>query len=81
MYNWSTDTKKLKKNKEKYTIWKLEQLVNFGLNGKKISEKELRKYWSRLELDPMKKKYLLTLLHAKDSHKGTNRRSQSRRKK
>lgn len=39
MYNWSIDTKRLKKNKKKYEIWKLEQMINFGFKNKKISEK------------------------------------------
>lgn len=58
MYNWTVDIKQLKKDKKKYTIWKLEQLVNFGLNGKKINGKELKKNWSDLRLDPKKKKFL-----------------------
>ena len=35
MYNWNTDTTTLRKNPEKYQIWRLEQLINFGLNGEK----------------------------------------------
>lgn len=69
MYNWSTDVKMLKKDKKKYTIWKLEQMVNFGLNGKKIDETELRTYWSKLHLDPARKHFLDLLLHEGDSHK------------
>lgn len=58
MYNWSTDLKELKKSPEAYQIWKLEQLINFGLNGEKISLKQLRKYWSKLQIDPDRKKVL-----------------------
>jgi hypothetical protein len=58
MNNWSVDTKKLKKDKKKYTIWKLEQMVNFGLNNKQLNRKELNKNWSFLNLDPLKKKFL-----------------------
>ena len=66
MYNWSTDTSELQKNPEKYTIWKLEQLINYGLNGEKINEKELRKYWSSLNIfDPARKKYLFFLIDEK----------------
>lgn len=64
MHNWSTDTKKLSKYPEKYTIWKLEQLINFGLNGQKINFVELRKYFSKLNIDPQKRKYLNFLLNA-----------------
>lgn len=55
MYNWSVDEKKLKKHKEQYIIWKLEQLINYGLNGEKISEKLLKKYWNKLNTDPLRK--------------------------
>lgn len=67
MYNWSTDTKTLEKNPEKYAIWKLEQLINFGLNGEKISEKLLKKYWDRLNLDPNRRKVLAYWLWPKQS--------------
>ena len=63
MYNWSTDENHLKKNSEQYTIWKLEQIVNFGLNGEKIVETDLRRYWNRLTLDPSRQKFLEQLLH------------------
>jgi len=58
MYNWSTDTASLKKNPIKYTIWKLEQLINFGLNGQQLNRRELKRYWSRLRLDPKRKRVL-----------------------
>ncbi len=62
MRNWSTDTTQLKKNLEQYKIWKLEQMINFGLDKEKISKKELKKYWNQLALDPARKKYLSFLL-------------------
>lgn len=62
MYNWSTDTKILSKFPEKYAIWKLEQLINFGLNGEKLKLNELKKYFSKLNIDPKKKEYLTFLL-------------------
>ena len=65
MYNWSTDTKELKKDKKKYAIWRLEQLVNFGLGQEKLSKKDLKKNWSDLDLDAAKKKYLKILLWPK----------------
>lgn len=65
MYNWSTDLTELKKNPEKYTIWKLEQLVNYGLDGEKINEKELKKYWNKINIDPVSRKYLNMLLYEK----------------
>lgn len=62
MYNWSVDLKQLKKNKDAYAVWQLEQAVNFGLAGQKISKSQLIKYWPVLHLDPLKKKYLEFLL-------------------
>ena len=62
MYNWAVNTQQLKKDKKQYAIWKLEQMVNFGLNGKKLDKIQLRKYWSDLNLDPKKKKYLSLIL-------------------
>ena len=44
MYNWSTDTTELKKDKNAYAVWKIEQLVNFGLGKEKLKEEEIKKY-------------------------------------
>lgn len=51
VYNWSTDTKELKRTPEKYKIWKLEQQINYGLNGEKLKSKELKKYWNKIKID------------------------------
>lgn len=67
MRNWSTDTTKLKKNKNQYNIWKLEQTVNFGLGKEKLKQTELKKYWPKLNLDSKKKKYLSMILWPKQS--------------
>lgn len=58
MHNWSTDVKTLKKDPEKYQIWKLEQLINFGLQGKKLTIKQLRKHWDKLAIDKQKRRVL-----------------------
>ena len=58
MKNWSVDIKKLRKSKEQFAIWKLEQMVNFGLDGKKIRKSELKKYWDIINIDPAKRKFL-----------------------
>ena len=62
MKNWSTDTKKLSKNQNKFTIWKLEQLINFGLGNEKIKKNELKKYWNLIDIDPLKRKFLSLFL-------------------
>jgi len=58
MKNWSTNTRKLRKDKDKFAIWKLEQIVNFGLGKKKIKKSELKKYWKVINIDPAKRKFL-----------------------
>ena len=62
MNNWSVDVKQLKKHKKQYAIWQLEQMVNFGLGKKKLNKKELKKNWSKLDLDSKKKSFLSFLL-------------------
>lgn len=64
MHNWSVDDKSLQKYPEKYTIWRLEQLINFGLNGQKLKKSQLKKYFHKLRIDPQKKKYIEFLLAA-----------------
>ncbi|MFH0791946.1 MAG: hypothetical protein V1905_01900 [bacterium] len=65
MYNWSVDTSRLKRNKDAWNKWKLEQMINFGLAGEKLSRQLLIKYWDKLELDPQKKEFLRFLLWKK----------------
>lgn len=65
MYNWSTDTAELKKDKKAYTVWRLEQMVNFGLGKEKIKTQELKENWNKLNLDPLKKNFLKMLLWPK----------------
>jgi hypothetical protein len=65
MYNWSVDTTELKKDKKKYAIWRLEQMVNFGLGGEKLNRRELKKYWPLLNLDEKRKNFIFMLLWPK----------------
>lgn len=63
MYNWSVDEKAMKKaDPEGYKIWRLEQMINWGLGGEKLDKGLLRRYWGRISLDPIKKKYIKFLL-------------------
>ena len=62
MYNWSTDIKKFKRHKKKYRIWEIEQMINFGLQNKKLNKDELKKIWPELDIDELKKNYLAWLL-------------------
>ena len=67
MYNWNINAAKLKKNPEKYAIWKLEQSINFGLNGQKLKTEEVKRYWNKLNIDPQRKKILEMWLWQKQS--------------
>lgn len=58
MKNWSTDTSELQKDKGKFSAWRMEQLINFGLGTEKIDLKELRLHWHTLNIDPFKRKFL-----------------------
>lgn len=64
MKNWSVDVEQLKKDPERYAIWRLEQMVNFGLDGEMLNREELSRYWSRITIDPARRKFLELLLHA-----------------
>ncbi len=65
MYNWSVDTRQLKKNPRDYLVWKLENLINFGLGKEKLSKKDLLSNWKVLKIDEQKKNYLKYLLFGK----------------
>jgi len=39
-------------------VWKLEQLINFGLNGEKIDLKSLKRNWTKLKLDPKRRRFM-----------------------
>ncbi|MEK7503204.1 MAG: hypothetical protein AAB556_02025 [Patescibacteria group bacterium] len=65
MYNWSTDIKKLSRDKKGFNIWKLEQMINFGLGGKKLKKRELKKYWPIIKIDPLRRRFLSLLLNEK----------------
>ncbi len=63
MYNWSVDEEKFKKeDPDAYRVWRMVQLINYGLGGEKLDERLVRKYWKKLFMDPPTKKYLEFLL-------------------
>ncbi|OGG05818.1 hypothetical protein A2872_03040 [Candidatus Gottesmanbacteria bacterium RIFCSPHIGHO2_01_FULL_42_12] len=67
MYNWNTDISKWNKKSTSYKIWKLEQLINFGLNGEKLNLSLVRKHWPKLNLDPSRKRFIELILWPKQS--------------
>jgi len=58
MKNWSTDTSELQKDKDAFSVWRIEQLINFGLGEERIDLDELKKYWNVLHIDPFKRNFL-----------------------
>lgn len=61
MINWNTDERQLKKrNPEAYKLWRLIQLINYGLEGEKLDAKEVRAAWPKIKerLDPDKRKVI-----------------------
>lgn len=62
MYNWSTDTEYLKKFPQELKLWKMEQLINFGLGGEKLDKSDVKKYLGKLKIDKAKRNYLEFLL-------------------
>jgi hypothetical protein len=68
IYNWSTDEKKFKeKNPEGYKLWRLTQMINYGLDGEKLDKEEVKNKWSQIQddLDPYKKRMLEYLIWGK----------------
>ena len=66
MYNWNTDLNSFK-SKEESTVWKLNQLINFGLNGEKLNLRLVKKYWDKLYIDANRRKFLSLLIWGKTS--------------
>ena len=50
MINWNTDEEQLKKNDpEGYKIWRVVQLINYGLDGEKLDITLLKTHWSEIK--------------------------------
>ncbi len=62
MKNWSNKIEKINQKSKQYNVWKLEQMINFGLDGEKIPKALLEKYLPILNIDETKKRYLKYLL-------------------
>jgi len=69
MYNWSVDEKYIKKYPKEHKLWKLEQLLSYGLDGEKIDKKDVFENWEYLKtrLDTDKRNILEFLLWPKQS--------------
>lgn len=69
MFNWSTNEKKFKKKyPREYKLWRIVQLINYGLDeGEKLDREEVKAVWPKIKerLDPNKAVYLEYLLWGK----------------
>ncbi|OGG18892.1 hypothetical protein A3D78_00035 [Candidatus Gottesmanbacteria bacterium RIFCSPHIGHO2_02_FULL_39_14] len=68
MLNWNVDEERFKKeDPEGYKLWRITQLINYGLDGEKLEAAEIKKAWPKIKgnLDPYKKRLLEYLLWGK----------------
>lgn len=63
MHNWSVDLKTLEKYPQKYKLWRMEQMLSYGLDGEKLDKKEVIANWNYLKrrLD-LKRRQLIEFL-------------------
>ena len=70
MYNWSVDEERFKKeDPQGYKLWRLTQLINYGLDGEKLDREEVKNLWPKIEsqVDPEERRLLDFLLWNKVS--------------
>ncbi|MBI4089559.1 MAG: hypothetical protein HY424_02520 [Candidatus Levybacteria bacterium] len=69
MYNWSVDEKYIKKFPKQYKLWRLEQLLSYGLDGERLEKKEVADNWKylRVRLDPKRREFIEFLLWPRQS--------------
>lgn len=68
MLNWNVDEKRFKKeDPDGYRLWKLEQLINYGLDGEKIDREEVKEAWPKIKenIDPFKRRFIEYILWGK----------------
>lgn len=53
MYNWShIDEEAMKReDPEKYRLWRLTQIINYGLDGEKLDREEVKAAWPKIKDD------------------------------
>jgi len=69
MFNWSVDTRYLQKHPKQYMLWRLEQLLSYGLDCEKIDKQNVKDNWGYLKtrLDPQRRNFIEYLLWHKQS--------------
>ncbi len=61
---WDYDVNTLKKT-EKGRVFLLERMINYGPGKEKIKLSDVKKYWDKLELFPIRKRLLELLIWGK----------------
>ena len=73
MINWSVDEKKFKKeNPEEYRLWRITQLINYGLDeNERLDKNEIVEAWPKIKsrLDPDRRKTIEFYLWDRKWHK------------
>lgn len=64
MFVWDYDKKVLEKS-EKGRILLLERMINYGPGKEKIKLSDVKKYWDKLELFPIRRRLLELLIWGK----------------
>lgn len=65
MLNWNTDEERFKKeDPEGYRLWRLTQLINYGLDGEKLDRNEVKQAWPKIKenIDPYIARFMEYLL-------------------
>ncbi|MBI3443268.1 hypothetical protein HY008_01220 [Candidatus Woesebacteria bacterium] len=65
MFNWSVDEDRFQnEDPEGYRLWRLTQLINYGLDGEKLDREEVKQAWPKIkdELDPHKRRLIEFIL-------------------
>ena len=66
MRNWSTDTSRFDRASDEYEIWRLEQLLNFGMGqGESLERAKVAKYLPFLDIDTDTRSYLEFIIYDK----------------
>ena len=67
MYNWSVDEKYIRRFPKQYKLWRMEQMLSYGLDGEKLDKKETIANWNYLKkrLDPKRRQLIEFLLWPK----------------
>lgn len=67
MENWNVDENQMKKNPVRYKLWRVSQLINYGLGQERLNLKYLRDNWKKLStrIDSSKKAALEFMIFRK----------------